>query len=75
MDVGSTRPRDEDIKGRIRVLRRAIGERDREAFPAMSPGGGDAGVYILANVYGKADTLSLGVSRVNFKPMTRNNGL
>lgn len=48
MEVGSTRPRDEDIKGRIRVLKRVIGERDRGAFPAMSLGGGDRGVYILA---------------------------
>jgi hypothetical protein len=51
IEVGRTRLRDEDSKGRIRVLRRVIGERDRDVFPAMSPGGGGGGVYCLAYIF------------------------
>ncbi len=67
MEVGSTRPRNEDIKGKIRVLRRAIGERDRDAFPAMSLGGGDGGVFILADVLWKSGYIVAGRQSCQFQ--------
>lgn len=47
IEVGRMRLRDDDSKGRIRVLRRVIGDLDRDAFPATSFVGG-GGAYMSA---------------------------
>ena len=47
IEVGRMRLRDDDNKGRIRVLRSVIGDLDRDAFPATSFVGG-GGAYMSA---------------------------
>lgn len=74
IEVGRMRFRDEDRKGRMRVLRNVIGDRERDVLPAISFVGG-GGVYISAYPFQQERTSSPGVSRVIFKPINRNNGL
>ena len=74
IEVGRMRFREEARRGRSRVRKRVIGERERDVFPARSFAG-TGGVYNLAEHSVGERTSSPGVNRVIFRPINRNNGV